>query len=220
MSSWPQTAISTYTMMKAVLSKTRDDQNDGLTTPLSDLWRVYEAWSVYQVLDVLRADPRVRALDAMGSAAGCEWFQQLEGPTGRIIAVAQPEISDDPDRCGPLMELGLVSITSVLEPDLLVVFENQADKSWMIDVYDAKKRRSSKRRPRMSAGDVAEAASKYVWGLRMPSKLQPAVRTVSILSPETPEGMFDSASQIETFGLRPGVGVDGLTNVVRNRLPT
>jgi hypothetical protein len=137
-----------------------------------------------------------------------------------VIVVAQPQVSDDPTTCEPLEELGLVSLTSVLEPDLLVAFENQADHSWTIDVYDAKKRRMSDRRPRMSAGDVAEAASKYLWGLRAGSLEGRLVRTVSILSPTTPESMFDTESRIDTLGLRPGVGMNELAELVRNRVPS
>ncbi|MFA9432815.1 hypothetical protein [Egicoccus sp. AB-alg2] len=118
--------------------------------------------------------------------------------------VAQARFSANPDACAPLAHLGIFSISSVLRPDCVVVVEEDGIAPRVVAV-DAKKRQAA-----MDAGDVAEAASKYVWGLRRSSPgavATVAVDRVVVAAPAGGGPMFDQTlSRIEVTGLAPGAG--------------
>ena len=217
LSTWPTRASAALTAFGALLSGVAPRDAGGTYAPLCHLWRLFEAWVALQVLDQLADDARLSLRKAPAKGSGDEWHAVFEGPNGRILVVAQPQVSRDPASCGILAPVGLFSVSSVLQPDLVVAMEDMHSGTWHVDVYDAKKRSQP-----MTSGDVAEAASKYVWGIRRKGSTadELAVRSVTIVTTGDGGSMFSPAdSRIGSVCAMPSEpGVGELAGLLRERL--
>ena len=217
LSTWPARASAALMAFGALLSDVAPTDAGSTSAPLCHLWRLYEAWLAVQMLRSLTNDDRLsqRALPEHGR--GDDWHVVFDSPKGRIILVAQPEITKDAQSCEILEPAALFSVSSELRPDVLVAVENEASGTWQVEVYDAKKRTHA-----MTSGEVAEAASKYVWGIRRidPTRCDDlAVSAVTLVSTAKGGSMFSADARIGSLRAMPsGLGVAGLKEFVRARL--
>jgi hypothetical protein len=209
-SSWPKAGLDCWLLMRACLAGSAFDPAQRFPAPICHLWRLYEAWLAVRVLAALAADPRVALRPTQpASAGGADWVQELDGPHGRILVAAQPRIDGDGFACRSLKGINLCSVSSTLIPDLLIAVE-RPDSGWKIFVYDAKKRTNA-----MDARDIAEAASKYAWGLRWQGQdLLVAVSRVTILATVSAGSMFHERSLIEARRVLPAPGVDAVLDLL------
>jgi hypothetical protein len=97
-------------------------------------------------------------------------------------------------------DLTLMSVTAELIPDLLVA-RSEGDRA-RLTVIDAKQRSGAV----MTGAAIAEAAAKYVWGLRDAHRRDDvAIDTVIIASPTSVTAMLDpSRARIRSVTCRPG----------------
>jgi hypothetical protein len=159
LSSWPGNARTTFRAVIEALVGLAVADRGGLHVPLSDVWRIYENWIALRVLLVL--EKRFGPVDPVGEGAvwSAEW--NFDGIVVRLHS--QREIgapSDDKTAGHPD---GLISVSSDLQPDVLISVTS-ADGDQALFCVDAKRRIAA---TEMDAGDVATAASKYIWGIRM-----------------------------------------------------
>lgn len=164
-SNWPEDAVTCYAAMYAALGVI-EATKEGLgtrTAPLCHVWRLYEAWVAAQLLCILGQSGRVNNQGGPTSIDGAEWVARWDLiPGGQLFLFAQPHISRDPQTFDGLLPIGVRSITSDLRPDALIFVVTAAGSVGMAAV-DAKLRSPGQ----IDARDVAEAASKYAWGLRL-----------------------------------------------------
>jgi hypothetical protein len=111
-----------------------------------------------------------------------------------------------------------------LIPDVLLAATAPASQTARVTVFDAKKRGVT---TAMSRADVAEASSKYLWGIRWDAGAQTtdksvgvdpqvgfAVREVVILTSSTAPKMHSSKGKIRAIELRPNMSDDTLRLVL------
>ena len=214
LSTWPARATAAATAFGALLSGVAPTDGGRTFAPLCYLWRLYEAWVAVQVFAQLADDDRLTQSALSDRGPGDEWHAVFNGPKGRVILVAQPQISDHPESCDILAPTDLVSVSSPLQPDVVVAGEDKSLGTWDIDVYDAKKRTQA-----MTPGDVAEAASKYVWGIRHAQGGELAVRAVTVVTTIQAGPMFRSDSRIDSLCAMPSdPGTTDLGDLVCARL--
>ena len=216
-STWPPRASAALTAFGALLSDVAPSDAGITYAPLCHLWRLFESWVALQVYVQLADDRRLSLLDPPEQGRGDEWHAVFDRPEGQVIVVAQPQISDEPASCKILERAVLFSVSSILQPDVVVAIEDRHSQTWHIDVYDAKKHSRT-----MTPGGVAEAASKYVWGIRRKGLTghDLAVRAVTLITTREEEArMFSTASRIDTLCAMPSdFGVAGLGCLLRKRL--
>lgn len=199
LSSWPQAAADALRAMRALLATLESAASGPRRAPLSYLWRLYEAWVAAELGHALSAIPGVIAVAPPEPGKGCDWHARYQLGAGEFIVAAQPRLAGAPTSCPPLVDVGLKSVTSVLIPDLLVAWRATTESEWTTTIFDAKHRVTGKP---MDAGAVAEAGSKYLWGLRRtPDKR--GVNRVVIVSPEDAGSMFSDDSLIDAVRMLP-----------------
>lgn len=199
LSSWPQAAADALRVMRALLAALKGAMNGPRRAPLSYLWRLYEAWVAAEIGHVPAKLPGVQTLLSPQPGAGCDWHARYRVGAADLIVVAQARLAADPSSCIPLLDVGIRSITSVLIPDLTMAWRESSSSEWEVVVFDAKHRIAG--HP-MDAGAVAEAGSKYLWGLRRHPGGQ-VVNRVMIVSTEDAGAMFSSDSLIERVRMLP-----------------
>ena len=214
LSSWPAQARRLLELLLAIgaaASATEDDDSP-TRAPLCYVWRLYEAWVASEVLyGIDRRDDTVRTEFVTGRP-GYEWLTTHAVPGGELIACAQLRVGSALDHLANRLPAGIRSNTSVLIPDVCV-FLVRTDHRTECVVVDAKRRSSVT----MAPDDVAEAASKYVWGLRIGPEggLEPRVDIAKAIIATTAIApvMHSVESRIVAMRVLPG-STDGLIAVL------
>jgi hypothetical protein len=104
----------------------------------------------------------------------------------------------------PLTNSSCVSLSATLIPDVAIVVSSTETERPVVTLLDAKKRTTT---TAMMPADVAEAASKYLWGIRWldenASTSPFAVARVVVVSSAPAATMNSPLSLIESVELRP-----------------
>jgi len=199
LSSWPQAAADALRSMRALLATLDSAASGPRRAPLSYLWRLYEAWVAAELGHAFSAIPGVAVLQSPQAAVGCDWHARYQMGTGELLVAAQARLGASPASCPSLVEVGLRSATSVLIPDLVVAWRASTTSEWKTIVFDAKHRFAGQP---MDAGAVAQAGSKYLWGLRRRVG-ESGVHRVVIVSTEDAGAMFSRESLIDAVRMLP-----------------
>ena len=199
-SSWPARGRGAYKAVLRALVALAAEGGGSESVPLCELWRLYESWTVVVALDALTAQ-----YGAPKELGEIDWAWEWQIGEARmrmhsqraIGATVNREITGHPD--------GVVSVSSPLIPDLLLSLWREGGKQALI-CADAKQRWSGSE---MQAGDIAEAASKYLWGLRLANDPTTTATTKAIIISSAPVAkMFDEPqSHIGGVHLLPGRGL-------------
>jgi hypothetical protein len=210
LSSWPAQARTTFhAVIEALVGVAVAGRGEALV-PLSDVWRMYESWIALRALVALEGRYGPGQLLAGGGAWTCEW--DLEGTVVRLHS--QREIGATPDASIPAHPDDIVSVSSNLRPDVMISVSNKAGDQVLICI-DAKRRIEQ---TSMDAGDVAAAASKYLWGIRSASdpKLLPVDIALIVSSAGLAEVHDIEHSRIVGLFSLPSRGVDAFDDFVRD----
>jgi hypothetical protein len=199
LSSWPPAAADALRVMRSLLAALAAAAAGPRRAPLSYLWRLYEAWVAAELGHAFSAIPGVITVIPLASGADCDWHARYQVGGAEIIVVAQARLAASPTSCLPLEDAGLRSVTSVLRPDLIAAWRSSPDEEWEVVVFDAKHRVAGQP---MDAGAVAEAGSKYLWGVRRES-LERGVNRVVIVSTEGGGTMLKAQALIDSVRLVP-----------------
>lgn len=206
LSSWPPLAAQAYRLLRAVLADLFADPSGRASAPLSFLWRLYEAWVAGKVWTSVTSRCS-QVLSEPSPAKGCEWWARAfdAGTGASYLVVSQAELSGSPESCAPLARLDIRSVSSALRPDVIVVVQRPGEEP-RIRVFDAKKRRTE-----MEAASVAEAAGKYLWGIRKGAVETSVLDRAVIVATDGGAPMFNpTLSRTESIALRPDSVVDAL----------
>jgi hypothetical protein len=203
LSSWPAQArqlLELLLALGAVASATHDQRPT--IAPLCYVWRLYEAWVASEVLLAFDQRDDTSRTGLVTGRPGCEWLASWDVPGGELFVCSQLRVGRTPVHPDHRLPAGVRSNTSVLIPDVSV-FLIGADHMAHV-VVDAKRRSGAA----MAPDDVAEAASKYVWGLRFgpPSGAEPRIdvdRAIIATTAAAPT-MFSTDSRIDAVSVRPG----------------
>ena len=197
-SAWPTPARLCYAAVVAALSAIGKGAGPA-KAPLGHLWRLYEAWIATLVYDALVASlgEPARALHRPG---GCECAASWLAPDGaEVTFMAHPRIGrvGSSPRNSPAAHV--VSVSSDLVPDAAILVRRHDRVDFF--VVDAKRRVVS---TKMEPVEVAEAASKYLWGIRSASEVESfAVTSALIVSSMQPGPMHDTAAKIAPICAMP-----------------
>lgn len=202
LSSWPRRARALLEPLRALCAIAEATQDAPvMNAPLSYVWRLYEAWVASEVFRWLDArGDTVRSVMATQSR-GVEWLRVWEMSGIKIVACAQLEVRARLHDLGGLLPDGVRSLTSVLKPDV-AVFVLEDSQTTMV-VIDAKRRSARE----MAADDIAEAASKYIWGLRLGEDDATLidVEAAIIATSAVPKPMFSASSRVVPVQTYPGL---------------
>ncbi len=203
LSTWPLDSRHCYESLLAAMAVLKADDRGMVPTPLSHLWRLYEAWVAVSCLAALIH--RLGAPLIAGGPAlieGCEWiaYWQIAGDI-TITLAAQPLISNNGLAPSLRPILPIKSVSSDLKPDILLAISSKG--TIRLIIVDAKKRSL---RTAMDRGEVAATGSKYIWGIRVigtdPGNPIP-VRSALIVSTMPSETMHTQESLIESVCATP-----------------
>ena len=214
LSAWPtpaKFALEAVLSALAAVNVVSTDRIDGVRAPLCYIWRLYEAWvaaRTARILDGLDGWERVSppAKDYAQNAPTCEWIGTWQGrrDSRRIHVTAQLEVGKDPSDLNGRSPFGIYSVTSYLIPDVCLVMVDGAGGRAGLLAVDAK------RRAQMLPRDAAEAASKYVWGLRLDTGRgddEVQVGRVILATTATPPQMYSPAGRISAVLTLPSNSV-------------
>jgi hypothetical protein len=201
LSTWPLNARRCYESLLATMAALKVEDNGKIPAPLCHLWRLYEAWiavlcleAVIHFLGFLPPD------DSSRFVKGCEWITQWRLHNGcAVVLLAQPHISKNGLGSSLQSIVPIKSITSDLVPDVLLAITS--DYEIQLLIVDAKKRSQL---TSMDPREVAETASKYLWGIRSleQSEIFP-VRSTIIASTMQPGKMHSTHSCIQSLCVTP-----------------
>lgn len=216
LSAWPPAARETYTAMIAALAVVEPAASAAASVraPLCFLWRLYESWTAVRCLTVLDALPSFTRIFGPAVAVGCEWAAQWDAGDGTtVFALAQARISGEPRSFGGVLPIAVRSISSDLRPDVLLCVVTSDGRVGMAAV-DAKRLSGGA----MDASMAAEAASKYVWGLRLEGDVNRSasaqVSAVVLATTALPPTMHSSDSRIFPVPLVPDEPMDEFARAI------
>jgi hypothetical protein len=207
LSSWPPQARSTFrAVLEAMVGLAVSGHGESLV-PLSDVWRIYENWISLRSRSVLEELFGMAEPIGDGTAWSCEW--DLDGI--RVRLHSQREIGG-PSNGNALHPDRIISVSSNLRPDVLISITTEAG-SQAVFCIDAKRRLST---TEMDAGEVATAASKYLWGIRMKDDpdLLPVATTLIVSSAGLAAVHDVERSRIFSLFALPSLGVEGFDKFV------
>lgn len=203
LSSWPTPARNLHEALlalSAIASVSDEDRPTG--APLCYVWRLYEAWIASEVLLGIDLRPDTQRTELVTAASGAEWVGRWDAPGGHVVACAQLRVAAEEVDLDERLIHGVRSLTSTLIPDVAVF--RVWDQEQRMVVVDAKRRSAESMRPE----EVAEAASKYLWGLRVTrseaSQNAPAADRVLIATTARTPHMYSDDSRIEATTVVPG----------------
>jgi hypothetical protein len=136
----------------------------------------------------------------------------------RVVLLAQAEIGKEPQDFDGLLPGGIRSVSSVLRPD--VTMGVVAPKGVGVFVLDAKRRSAATMDPR----DAAEAASKYVWGIRLggsasePDDGMVHVTRALLATTAVPPLMISAQARIVGLRVLPSLPVIDLRKTIKQSL--
>ncbi len=210
-SSWPTSAKTTLmavisARIALALGTERRDR-----VPLSRVWQLYESWLAIAVVEALH--PLLgRGQETRNGSSWC-WEWALDSrlvrvhPQATIGAKANGALAGHPD--------GLVSVLSDLVPDVLVTVCDPEGEQRALCVEA--KRRTAK--TEMIASEVAEAAAKYVWGIRSGADLDTPIASVILASSANLAGMHDvPRGRVSSCFVLPTQGREAFGKLVRQRV--
>lgn len=168
-SSWPPGFADAYVAGVGVLSLTsRGGQRSGWV-PLSDLWRLYEAWLAERTLAILKRILGRPSWNHPGSERlACGW-------TGEGWELELHHPCPFTDRPRTLCGSSWWSVTSKLDPDVVMVARGPDGVRCV--ALDAKAR------GQLTSGELAREASKYLWGVRRDDPDVKGVNAVVLVAP-------------------------------------
>jgi hypothetical protein len=182
-SSWPPVFSDAYLASLAVLNATTEGGRQSGWVPLSDLWRLYETWLAERSLAILRrilGGPAWTASDAERVTCGWHgdgWELELRHP---CTFTSKPR---------ELVGCSWWSVSSELEPDVVLVANGPAGPRLV--ALDAKAR------GRITPGDLAPEASKYLWGIRRDHDSTFGVTAVVLVSPYGGDEPYNRAASAQ-----------------------
>jgi hypothetical protein len=159
LSSWPSQSRKTFQAVTEALVGLAVSGRGASLVPLSDVWRIYENWVALRSRSALENRFGQAEPIGDGTAWSCQW--DLEGVVVRLHSqreIGSPSdgnVAGHPDR--------IISVSSNLRPDVLISITGATGDQALFCI-DAKRRLTA---TEMDAGEVATAASKYLWGIRM-----------------------------------------------------
>jgi hypothetical protein len=168
-SSWPPGFAEAYVAGLRVLSLTSKGGRRSGWVPLSDLWRLYEAWLAERTLAILtRLLGSPTWSDRGSERLACGWAAD-----GWELELHHPcPFTDQPRQ---LAGANWWSVTSKLDPDVVLVARSSAGvRSVALD---------AKARGHLTAGELAKEASKYLWGIRRDQPYTKGIDAVVLVAP-------------------------------------
>lgn len=210
-SSWPPAIRALHDLGLDFLVGAAAAKDPTVSAPLCHLWELYESWVAFEVMSAVSLSlghgPSEVSLVGKNTKGGEMWRASWSAGDVAIRLWCQPEIRWG-STASPEMP-PLRSCTADLIPDLLLMAQRTPGTA-RYAVLDAKFHGES----RMTAGTVAEAASKYLWGVRSTESSDECVLDEVILVGSGPAGMMNSsASATSTAMAFPG-HTDGLAETV------
>jgi hypothetical protein len=198
-SSWPSRMRAYYADALRAFSALEATRAGIHEVPLSRLWELYEAWVTtrcFRLLCDLFGEPVPTRAPILGVA---RWSAEWSAGERRVHMFVQPVIGAQ--RLELTASGSVQSISSTLIPDVLLAIQSGANAP-KIFAIDAKKRGAG---TAMRAGDVAEAASKYLWGIVWAGSdslraIEGALIAASALENAT---MYSTSAAIEAHVLLP-----------------
>lgn len=205
-SAWPRLAAQALRLILSALVQLRARGTGVDAVPLTDLWRLYEAWVALQVSRELAT--RFGGGAVLGS--GQVWSSDDYAVTMTVqTAVGGSATAMPHARWGRAIR----SVSSDLIPDVLVGVQGR--RGQRLIVIETKQRTTD---TALDAGAIAEAASKYVWGIRdaADDDALPVSHVVVVSSARIDKAMHSApAARISSSWLLPGRG-DGALPVRLN----
>lgn len=198
-SSWPTGGRNALMgVVRALLALAAEGAGSALV-PLSDLWRLYETWTCVVALEALTAEYGLPE-----QVDDVDWAWQWQIGEVKMRMHTQGSIGGSVNAAITGHTDGVVSVSSELVPDLLLSLW-QEDGGQALICGDAKQRTLGSA---MKAGDIAEAASKYLWGLRFANDLTAPASSRAIIVSSAPVSQMlnEQESRTAAVHLLPGVG--------------
>jgi hypothetical protein len=197
-SSWTPNARRCYAAIVTALMTVKELGVGTLSCPLTDLWRLYEDWIGAECAQIL-SSIATEVHPLVSGPAKCAWHGAWITENGTEVTIlAQPTIGKDLSDFGQLLPQPIRSITSDLRPDVLMSMRTKDGKCSLLAI-DAKQRTMV---TAMKPEEVAEAGSKYLWGIRNASDDSAIERTI-IASSASPQQMYAPTSKIVPLEIRP-----------------
>ena len=178
LSSWPPSFVTMYLSCLEVLSALSQGGRHSGWVPLTDLWRLYELWLAERTLAIttrLLGTP-----SPIGPGASERIAAHWSGP-GWDLELRHPCVLTAERR--EMLGYQWWSVSSRLDPDIMLISRTASGARCI--VLDAKDR------PRLTQGDLAAEASKYLWGIRRDDSSQFGVNAVVLVSPYGGDAPFD-----------------------------
>ncbi len=182
LSSWPPVLAEAYVAAHAVLGMVVQGGREIGWTPLSNIWRLYEIWIVERTVAILKRllGPPTYTPDEDRVSAGWSrgsWKLELYHPCrfGR-----QPQ---------EMVGRTWWSVSSELIPDVVLV-ANSRDGPRLV-ILDPKNRGA------LSRGELAQEASKYLWGIRRDDNSTFGTTAVVLVSPYGGDRPYDPDSAMQ-----------------------
>jgi hypothetical protein len=198
LSSWTPHARRCYTTAVATLLTVSELGTGPLSCPLTSLWALYEDWIGAVLVDAITGILGIPGVPVLGPL-NCSWHSQWVPDGMRVSLLAQPTVTATPVDFSGTLPHPIHSVTSNLRPDYIVSVDRPGSEPNLF-VIDAKQRTT---RTAMDPEDVAEAGSKYLWGIRRGDDLP--VEQVLIASSSEPQTMHSASSRIGVSEVRPAV---------------
>lgn len=207
LSTWPVSALGCLREFRAALAlvdATRSPEG-AMRAPLCHLWRLYESWIAATCFKILDSDSRLTRTHDPDIVDGAQWFASWSSAEGfRVILFTQPEIGQNLQDFSGILPEGLRSTSSGLRPDVLICVVTPEERTGIL-VLDAKRRSALS----MDSRDAAEAASKYVWGIRVggsasdPDAGSAHVTAVLLATTAVPPLMYSAQARITVIQVLP-----------------
>lgn len=162
-SSWPRVGRELYALVGAALSAITPATRGHLSPPLSDLWRIYEAWISTEVARSVTAECALSGV-VLGETGGEKVVVHWSLSRGASVhMLTQPAIGPERTTFGGVLRRPIYSCGGVLEPDVLLVCTPAGSNSRQsLVAIDAKKRGVGG----LTDSELSEYGGKYMWNLR------------------------------------------------------
>lgn len=175
-SSWPPAFSDAYVASLAVLTATADGGLRSGWVSLADLWRLYETWLAERSFGILRRILGEPTWTDDTERVTCGW----RGDSWELELRHPCTFTSNPRK---MVGCRWWSVSSELEPDVVLVAKGPAGPRLV--VLDAKARK------RLTPGDLASEASKYLWGIRRDGDATLGVTAAVLVSPYGGDEPYD-----------------------------